>query len=281
MMNSASIKNSIHHISIKTGVNPNIILRHIIFDFFLEKLEKSRYRKHYVIKGGFLISSLINIDHRTTMDLDLTAVSLMLTKDNLYLSIIEIIGIETKQDLSMNLIDIEEIRENDQYPGFRVTILVLFDGLKERIKIDITTGDIVTPKPIMYHYKTILEQNTLKLHSYNLESIISEKIETIVSRGILNTRMRDFYDVFTVWKLMKNDIVLDTLTIAFENTCVYRNNKKFKLDEVLHILDMIEMDQKFLKQWDIYRSNNEYARSVNFVEAISTIKEICTSIVKE
>ncbi len=214
------------------------------------------------------------------MDLDLTAVSLMLTKDNLYLSIIEIIGIETKQDLSMNLIDIEEIRENDQYPGFRVTILVLFDGLKERIKIDITTGDIVTPKPIMYHYKTILEQNTLKLHSYNLESIISEKIETIVSRGILNTRMRDFYDVFTVWKLMKNDIVLDTLTIAFENTCVYRNNKKFKLDEVLHILDMIEMDQKFLKQWDIYRSNNEYARSVDFVEAISTIKEICTIIVK-
>lgn len=280
MMNSASIKNSIHHISIKTGVNPNIILRHIIFDFFLEKLEKSRYRKHYVIKGGFLISSLINIDHRTTMDLDLTAVSLMLTKDNLYLSIIEIIGIETKQDLSMNLIDIEEIRENDQYPGFRVTILVLFDGLKERIKIDITTGDIVTPKPIMYHYKTILEQNTLKLHSYNLESIISEKIETIVSRGTLNTRMRDFYDVFTVWKLMKNDIVLDTLTIAFENTCVYRNNKKFKLDEVLHILDMIEMDQKFLKQWDIYRSNNEYARSVDFVEAISTIKEICTIIVK-
>ena len=128
MMNSASIKNSIHHISIKTGVNPNIILRHIIFDFFLEKLEKSRYRKHYVIKGGFLISSLINIDHRTTMDLDLTAVSLMLTKDNLYLSIIEIIGIETRQDLSMNLIDIEEIRENDQYPGFRVTILVLFNN---------------------------------------------------------------------------------------------------------------------------------------------------------
>lgn len=280
MMNSASVKNKIHHISIKTGVNPNMILRHIIFDFFLEKLEKSRYRKHYVIKGGFLISSLINIDHRTTMDLDLTAVSLTLTKDNLYLSINEIIGIETRQDLNMNLIDIEAIRENDQYPGFRVTILVLFDGLKERIKIDITTGDIVTPKPIMYHYKTILEQNTLKLHSYNLESIISEKIETILSRGIFNTRMRDFYDVFTVWKLMKNDIVLDTLTIAFENTCVYRNNKKFMKDEVLHILEMIEMDQKFLKQWDIYRSNNEYARSVNFVEAISTIKEICSTIVK-
>jgi predicted nucleotidyltransferase component of viral defense system len=247
-MTSAYIKNKVHKLSLETGVNPNIILRHFIFEFFLEKLDKSKYCSQFVIKGGFLISSWISIDHRTTMDLDLNVKSFLLTKENLRLSIHEILTIETIQDLTMALVDIEEIRENDQYPGFRATIMVLLDGLRERIKIDFTTGDLITPSPIIYHYRKILDQNVLKLHTYNFETVISEKMETILSRGIFNTRLRDFYDVFTIWNLMRKDIVIDTLKHAFENTSLYRNNKKFKLEEVLQRIDMLETDNKIIEQ---------------------------------
>ena len=280
MINSSQIKKRVNDISIKTGINPNIVLRHIIFEFFLEKLEKSKYCQHYVIKGGFLISSITNIDLRTTMDLDVTIQSLLMTKENLTESINDILSVKTIHPLVMIFTDIEEIREMDQYPGFRATISVHLDRLKERIKIDFTTGDIITPSPINYYYKKILDQETLKIQSYNLETIISEKLETILSRGTFNTRLRDYYDIFTIWNIRRNDIDIELLRRAFNNTCTYRINRIFALEEGLNILDRVFMDKRFFDQWEVYQNNYTYVKNVEFIDTLKTIKSILLELCK-
>lgn len=204
MMSSERLKELIRNKAKALNINSNIILRRVIFEFFLEKLSISKYADKFIIKGGFLISSLANIELRTTLDLDVTLKALALNKTDLEFVIKDIISIPTNELLEMQLVTIDEIHEGAEYPGFRASVLIIFDTINEQIKIDFTTGDIITPKEINFHYQTLLDDNVIKLKSYNIETVLAEKLETIFSRGVLNTRMRDFYDIFILFQLKDN-----------------------------------------------------------------------------
>jgi predicted nucleotidyltransferase component of viral defense system len=252
----------------------NIILRSIIFEFFLEKLALSHYSKHFVLKGGFLVSSITNIELRTTMDLDVTLKSLSLNQKSMSKCLNEIIKIDTHEELSMELIKIEDIRNDADYPGLRATITVLFDGIKESIKIDFTTGDVMTPSEVDFHYKSILDQRLIKLKSYNIETILAEKMETIYSRGILNTRMRDYYDVYILWSLKQDSINNIVLKNAFNRTIEYRQTSKFIKTNMQSIIETIEHESSMLSKWVAYQQYYSYATLVSWNDIILTIKSI-------
>jgi len=252
----------------------NIILRSVIFEFFLEKLALSQYSKHFVIKGGFLVSSITNISLRTTMDLDVTLKSLTLNQEFMTKCLNEIIHIDTHEELSMELIKIEDIRNDADYPGLRATIIVLFDGIKESIKIDFTTGDVMTPSEVDFHYQSILDQRLIKLKSYNIETILAEKMETIYSRGILNTRMRDYYDVHILWSLKQDSMNNIILKNAFNRTIEYRQTSKFIKTNMQSIIESIEHESSMISKWISYQQYYSYASLVSWNDVIMSIKSI-------
>lgn len=281
MMSSERLKALIRNKAKALNINSNIILRRVIFEFFLEKLSISKYADKFIIKGGFLISSLANIELRTTLDLDVTLKALAFNKTDLEFVIKDIISIPTNELLEMQLVTIDEIHEGAEYPGFRASVLIIFDTINEQIKIDFTTGDIITPKEINFHYQTLLDDNVIKLKSYNIETVLAEKLETIFSRGVLNTRMRDFYDIFILFQLKDNEENLSLLKSAFINTSKSRNTFEqisLNINSTLH--DIIN-DQTLKKMWHLYQQNYPYAQEVEWEMVMSRLKEISNFLISE
>lgn len=278
MIANSVIKHTIRSMSRTLNINSNILLRNIVFDLFLEKLSLSSYVNYFIIKGGFLVSSITNINLRTTMDLDITLKSLHVEKQNLTRCIKEILNIKTKDNLIMELIDIDYIRDDDNYPGLRASISVFFEGLKEVIKIDFTTGDALTPSETNFDYKTLIEGKILNLKSYTIETLLAEKLETILSRGILNTRMRDFYDVFILSKLKLREIDLMTLQHAFIKTASHRKTMNTIQSSEITILNSIEKDQRIQNLWSRYQMNYPYAKDIEWHLMIEEIKEFVKTI---
>jgi predicted nucleotidyltransferase component of viral defense system len=271
MTSGEQVKALVRNKSTALKLDANIILRNVIFEFFLEKLVKSRYANRFIIKGGFLISAITQIDLRTTMDIDVTLKSLSIQKEDLSKYIEEIISIPTHEKLLMKLESIDEIHEDAEYPGLRATISVRYDGIRESIKIDFTTGDIITPTETSFKYKTFLDNKMIELKSYTLETVLAEKMETILSRGILNTRMRDFYDVYLLWFLKEKEIEKDILKQAFINTSTYRKTMDQILPNAKIIVTQIEHDSKMRNRWNSYQSSNSYAKNVEWFQTINAV----------
>jgi len=280
MTSGEQLKALVRNKSTALKLDANIILRNVIFEFFLEKLAKSNYANRFIIKGGFLISAITQIDLRTTMDIDVTLKSLSIRKEDLSKYIEEIISIPTNEKLEMKLESIDEIHEDADYPGLRAAITVRYDGIRESIKIDFTTGDIMTPTETSFRYTTILDNKVFKLKSYTLETVLAEKMETILSRGILNTRMRDFYDVYLLWFLKEKEINKDTLKQAFYNTSLYRKTLNQILPNAKNIVTQIEQDSRIRSRWNSYQSSNSYAKDVEWlqtIDAVHCIQKVITS----
>ena len=279
MISSEQVKALIRNKSKTLNINSNIILRTVIFEFFLEKLSKSTYKDKFIIKGGFLVSAITKIDLRTTMDLDVTLKSLSIQKNDLKTYLEEIITIATHDKLVMELFSIDEIHEDADYPGLRATIIVYFDGFKETIKIDFTTGDVLTPSEANFKYKTVLYDSDIELKSYNIETVLAEKTETILSRGPLNTRMRDFYDVYILWKLRKNEIDKTVLKTAIIKTSKYRGTYDQIFNDCFVIISSIEQDSKMIKLWETYQTSYPFAKDVSWEDSINSIRSIMKEIV--
>lgn len=278
MISSKQVKALIRNKSKAFNLNSNIILRTVIFELFLEKLSMSAYKDKFIIKGGFLVSAITKIDLRTTMDLDITLKSLSIQKSDLKTYIEEIITIPTHDKLVMELLSIDEIHEDADYPGLRATIIVYFDGLKETIKIDFTTGDVLTPRETNFKYKTVLYDSDIELKSYNIETVLAEKIETILSRGPLNTRMRDFYDVYILWKLRKNEIDKFLLKTAIINTSKHRKTYDPIFNDQFAIMSSIEQDPKMIKLWETYQTSYPFAKDVSWEDSINSIRSMMKDI---
>jgi predicted nucleotidyltransferase component of viral defense system len=278
MISSEQVKALIRNKAKALNVNPNIVLRTVIFEFFLEKLAKSKYKDRFIIKGGFLVSAITKINLRTTMDLDVTLKALSIQKKDLITYIEEIIMIPTHEKLRMELLSIDEIHDDADYPGFRASLIIYFDGLKETIKIDFTTGDIITPRETKFQYRTLVYDNTIELKAYNIETVLDEKIETILSRGVLNTRMRDFYDVHILWKLKMNEINKTVLKNAFIKTSEYRKTYNRIFPDYQIIMSAIKQDSTLNKLWERYQSSYPFAIDVSWPDAIHSIKSILDEI---
>ena len=277
MKTSEQIKGAIRNISKKTGVNPNSLLQMCLFEGILEKLSKSKYSENFILKGGLLISSLIGVDMRSTMDMDTTLRGIPLNEVSITKILNEILAIEIDADIEYKLIKLSPIRQEDVYEDFCASISCIFGKINATLNIDITTGDVITPREMNYSYSKILEEGTIPIMTYTIETILAEKFETISSRNITTTRARDFYDLYMIYSIYKDKIDKDILRKAIERTSRYRGS----LETVLQYKEIVELfrESETPKElWKKYTQNNPYAKNVDFLDTISVYEEIGTAL---
>lgn len=271
MIKSDSVKGKIKNISKKTGTSPQELLQMFMFEQFLIKLSKSKYKNKFILKGGFLLSQIFGEGNRTTRDMDTTIKGLPLNEEAIRKIINEIINISTEENISFKLISIENIRKDDEYSGLRATIKVEFETINENLKIDITTGDIIIPREIKFEYKMMFEDKSIFVMTYSVETIIAEKFQTIISRNVLNTRAKDFYDIFMLVKLNKYN--KDFLQKAIVETFNKRNTST-NINELKEIIKNISESKIMNDLWKNYRKIYFYAKDINFNDIIRSINKI-------
>ena len=273
MKTSEQIKGAIRNISKKTGVNANSLLQMCLFERILEKISKSKYKNHIILKGGLLISSLIGVEMRSTLDMDTTIRGLPMNEENISKILHEILEITIDADIVYRLIKLERIRKEDLYEDFCATISCRYGKINANLNIDITTGDIITPKEIQYSYEKILEEGSISILTYTIETIIAEKFETISSRNITTTRARDFYDLYMLYKIYKSKIVRNVLKEAITLTSQHRNSFSLVL-QYKEIVKLFYQSDSLKNLWTKYVQNNSYAKEISFNDTISIYEEI-------
>ena len=275
MKTSEQIKGAIRNISKKTGVNPNSLLQMCLFEGILEKLSKSKYSENFILKGGLLISSLIGVDMRSTMDMDTKIRGIPLNEESITKILNEILAIKIDADIEYNLIKLLPIRQEDVYEDFCASISCIFGKINATLNIDITTGDVITPREMNYSYSKILEEGTIPIMTYTIETILAEKFETISSRNITTTRARDFYDLYMIYSIYKDKIDKGILRKAIERTSKYRGSFETAL-QYKEIVELFRESETPKKLWKKYIQNNPYAKDVDFLDTISVYEEIGT-----
>ena len=244
-----------------------------MFEGILEKLSKSKYSENFILKGGLLISSLIGVDMRSTMDMDTTLRGIPLNEVSITKILNEILAIEIDADIEYKLIKLSPIRQEDVYEDFCASISCVFGKINAILNIDITTGDIITPREMNYSYSKILEEGTIPIMTYTIETILAEKFETISSRNITTTRARDFYDLYMLYGIYKDKIDKDTLQKAIERTSKYRGSFETVL-QYRDIVDLFRESEMPKELWEKYKKNNPYAKDIDFLDTILVYEEI-------
>lgn len=276
MKTAEQIKGAIRNISKKTGVNPNSLLQMCLFEGVLEKLSKSQYCENFILKGGLLISSLIGVDMRSTMDMDTTIKGLPVNEITIRDILKEILAIYIEADVEYELLKLEPIREKGVYEDFCATIRCRLGKVNAILHIDITTGDVIIPKEMHYSYSKILETGTIPIMTYTLETILAEKFETITSRNITTTRARDFYDLYMIYSLYKDKINEDILCEAIQETSRHRGTYEMVL-EYKDILNLLRNSIGMQNIWEKYIDSNMYAKDIEFEDTLK-IYEILGNI---
>lgn len=279
MKTSEQIKGAIRNISKKTGVNPNSLLQMCLFEGVLEKLSKSKYSENFILKGGLLISSLIGIDMRSTMDMDTTIKGIPVNEKTISKILKEILEIEIDADIDYKMIKLIPIRQKDVYEDFCAKISCTFGKINAVLNIDITTGDVITPREMRYFYSKILESGTIPIMTYTIESVIAEKFETISSRNITTTRARDFYDLYMLYHLYKDKIDKDILREAIERTSEHRGSIK-SVSQYKEVVDLFKISGTTKTLWEKYIKSNPYAKDIDFLETITAYEKIGECMLK-
>lgn len=277
MINKNALQAKINNLSNKTGVHQNILLKSFFFDAFLKRLATSSYSDNFVFKGGFLLSTSLGIDLRSTMDIDFLLRKLSLDRNNVIKVIKEVASIDLDDGVVFEFQSIDEIRQEDNYGGYNVTLLGRLENIKEIVSIDIAAGDPITPKAVNYEYKCLFDNDVLKFKAYNFETILAEKLQTILFRGIANSRSKDFYDLFIIYKFRWDDIDVTVLKKAFENTCNYRETI-FTRADATKILENISNDPTMETRWNTYRRRNKYVEGIEFKEALDVARLVLESV---
>lgn len=273
MINIESIKAKIRNLAKNNNLSSQEVLQMFLFERFLERLSKSEYRSNFVIKGGFLVSSLIGINNRTTMDMDSTIKGIPLTEENITKVVDSIINIEVDDGIQFEIKDVNYIRESDEYENFRVSLVANIGKTKNPMKLDLTTGDAITPREIEYSYPCIFHEKNIEVLAYPIETIIAEKYESIIKRNITTTRMRDFYDLYTLYNLKKCEIDIDILRTAIKRTSSKRESSQvIRIAE--EIIEDIRNDSYLKKLWDVYVSENKYIGDLSFDNVVDVINII-------
>lgn len=277
--NAMSLKAKINNIAKKEKVLPQAVMQTYMLERLLERISISEYKDNFILKGGMLISSIIGIDNRSTMDMDTTIKGFKLDKENLENILQEIIKIDANDNIKFKIISIENIREDDDYGGLRVHLQANFDEMPIDLKIDVTTGDKITYKEINYKYNLLLEKRSIEIWTYNVETIIAEKYESIIKRSILNTRIRDFYDLYMLTHLDKKNVKSKILIDAIRETSKHRGTFDIINDRnvVEDAINSIQNDNSLKEQWNKYQRSYEYAKDIKYeqlIDSIIAIKEI-------
>lgn len=276
--NRDSLKAKASNLSKKTNIPNKYLIQNFMFEALLKRISKSKYKDKFIIKGGFLLSSIFGVNLRSTMDLDTTIKGLPLNRKTITKVINEIISIDLDDNIKLEIENIKDIREEELYSGFEVNLKAEFDGLKTNLMIDITTGDVITYKEVEFKYSTLFDSETINIMTYNYETIIAEKFESIISRNIDNTRMKDYYDLYMFVHLKWNDINKETLRKAIINTSKARGSLDY-IDNANKYIELISDDSRLKALWNSYQNNYEYAKDIEFTDTLNAIKKISEIII--
>ena len=267
-MNSMQLKDKLRSIFKEKNVDFNTLLRFYMYDRFLERLSKSKYRDNFVLKGGFYLSTLFGVENRATMDIDTTFRNASFDEETIIKMINEIVSIKIDDNAKLSYLGIEPIRDEDEYGGFRVTIQVEYETMKQSFHIDIATGDPITSKEIRYKYLPLLGDYYVDLYAYNMETILAEKIETMLNRLELNGRTRDFYDIYLIYKKEWQNINIDHFRKAIDKTFTKRkyNGNPFEA------IDIIRNSEILKERWNKYQRNFSYAEGIEFEDIMNCLE---------
>lgn len=271
MSNSAqSVKDKLKNISREKNVDFNSVMRFYMYDRFVERLSKSKYKDNFILKGGFYLSKLFGLDNRSTMDIDTAIRKTEFTEENLIVMINEIISIDVGDNVKFKIEKTELICEEDEYGGLRITINFMLENIKDKFHIDLATGDSIYSRPDNYKYESLIGDEIYKVWSYNLETILAEKIETILSKLETSSRMKDYYDIYLIYKFK-----FDTINKEKFRGSVEKTFKKRKFDaDLMTNLSIVKESKVLRERWLSYSRKNSYARDVEFEETLECLEKL-------
>lgn len=269
-MNKMSLLEKCKKISIEKEIDFNTILITYFFDQFLKRLSLSEFKDNYIFKGGLFIYSLTNVKYRYTTDIDFSFKNKNVEIENLLFEIKSVLAINIEDGIDYQVIGYTEIKKNDEFGGFKIKIIAKMENMKIPFSIDVAGREPITPDAISHEYKTLVDNRCIKLKSYSIESVIAEKLETVVSKKTNNSRSKDFYDLYILFKLKSKNINKNNLKNAIKETFAYRKNE-FIEEEIAQLLEYIKKDNDFLERWKRYADNNVFAKELFFQDVINSI----------
>lgn len=272
MKNAMQLKAVIKNLAKEKHISAQLVMQNFMLERLLERISVSKYQQNFILKGGFLIAAMVGLDTRATMDMDATIKGFPVNKKTIRGMFEEICKIELDDDVEFSFRNIGEIREGDEYTGYRVSLSANYPPMAVPLKLDITTGDKITPKEIEYQFKLLLEDRNISIFAYNLETLMAEKLETVISRGDLNTRPRDYYDIFILVKMQYSNIKINELKAALNATAEKRGSKDI-VKNYRKIINVVRDSEIMQRQWKNYQKDFEYATDIVF-------EEVCDVVVK-
>jgi predicted nucleotidyltransferase component of viral defense system len=272
MKNAMSLKARIRNMAKQKNIPAQVILQNFMFERLLVRLAASEYKDKFVLKGGMLVAAIVGLDNRATMDLDITLKNLPLTPDAIRSALEQICTIPFEDDVTFEIGTISPIREDGIYGGYRVMLNAKFDTMVTPLSIDISTGDAITPHAVQYHFSEIFDdEKSYELWTYNIETVMAEKVETILRRGVFNTRPRDFYDAYVLATTQDYDKA--TFVQALSATANHRGTAD-QIADVPSILQNIEESPELRAMWEKYRKQFGYAKDISYEQIIAVIKAL-------
>ncbi|MFV0393393.1 MAG: nucleotidyl transferase AbiEii/AbiGii toxin family protein [Coprobacillaceae bacterium] len=277
-MDKITLTNKLKRISREKQVDFNMLLSLYFMEDFLTKIAKSRYQEYFIFKGGFLLSSILGISNRTTMDIDIEVIKYPIEIHKLEEMVKDIIKINNNY-ITYDIKKITAIREQDSYGGFNIQLLGHLENIRQPVNIDFATGDPITPSAIKYEYQPMIGDEPISINTYNLESIIAEKLQTIYERGIANSRNKDFYDIYLFSKMKYKDIDFRILSNAILETFTYRGTQ-WNYKEFMELINIIDNNRIMINRWKQYANSHSYATNIQFSVIITEVRKIIESIEK-
>ncbi len=267
------VKGRIKNVAKENKADARTLMRIYMMERFLERIANSKYKENFVIKGGMLVTAMVGVALRSTMDIDASIKNQNLSAEDARRIVDEIKNIDLNDGVYFEIKEVSNIMDTMEYPGIRFTMNAMMGKLITPMKIDISTGDVITPRAVEYQYRLLLDNRSISLWSYNLETILAEKLQTILARGLLNTRMRDFYDIKTLLSIYEQEIDNDILERAFDATCKKRNTENLK-EEALKIMTTVSDDAQLCKLWSVYQKKYPYAADIGYDDIMDSIKTL-------
>lgn len=277
MKNAMQLKAILKNMAKQKNLSAQLVLQNYMLERLLERVSVSKYRNNFILKGGFLIAAMVGLDTRATMDMDATLKGYPVNEETVRKMFEEICAIELNDDVTFAFRQIGEIREGDEYTGYRVALTANYPPLAVPLKLDITTGDKITPREIEYSFKLLLEDRSISILAYNLETILAEKLETVISRSDQNTRPRDYYDIYVLTKLQAHNIDLPSLKEALVATCGKRGSAEI-VKGYIAIMERVKSSAVMQEQWGKYQQEFDYASDIPFDATCDTVVRIMKSL---
>lgn len=267
------LKDLIRNLSKKKSADAQILMRNYMMERFLERISLSDYKDRFILKGGMLVAAMIGLDARSTMDLDATVKGANVSVEDVENIISSILSVPMEDGVEFQVKRISEIMEEAEYPGVRVSMETTFDGVRTPLKIDISTGDVITPREVRYSFKLMLEDRSIEVWAYNLETVLAEKLETVISRNVTNTRMRDFYDIHILKQLHGESLSASVLRDALAATATKRGTLE-QMTDAVSVFDEVEESPIMAKLWRSYQNNYSYAADLSWHTVMDSVRAL-------